>query len=450
MKRSLWSATIGILLVLTTAASAQQSDPLQYNPQVYARMVDASSPETIPPGTKITVHNWTKYKNYLPFFIQLAFQGQHHFRIIDSPDYVVEVGPTEVYPIPKAFREDTEKYAGQTRLVPDPVTGGLNWVGYKAGAPFPNPTEPYKAAKIMYNAWSGFYQPFVLHEISHNWLTDTYSNVLPEDTDDAFYRTGHLSDPPYPMSQPDAPGGLNVGRFIEIVPEQAKYTTFLGVITDDATHLTEDYVFLPSLRRSLRLSSASRCAPILGTDFVADDSDWKPAFFRPELIGEKKVLVPFFSQENIAYTKAALAGYVGSDDKPGHAMPGWPKAGYHKWQVRKAYVVSIKAGPVLGRGYCYSERIFYIEPESWRTLYAENYDRNHKLYHIILVTAAPVMYQGQRTIQPRAFLGSMGWDYQNNHATSSMGYDLTIDQDVPAQYRFPGVYTPSGLAQVMK
>jgi hypothetical protein len=102
------------------------------------------------PGTRITLHNWTKYKDFFPYFIRLAFEGQGHFKIIDNPDYVVEVGPTEDYPIPKAMRQDTEKYAGQTKLVPYPATGGFIWSGYEAGTPLPNPTEPNKAAKIMY------------------------------------------------------------------------------------------------------------------------------------------------------------------------------------------------------------------------------------------------------------------------------------------------------------
>lgn len=108
----------------------------------------------------------------------------------------MEVGPTEEYPIPEAMRQDTEKYAGQTKLVPNASTGGFIWSGYRAGTPFPNPTEPNRAAKIMYNLWAGFFQPFALHESSYNWLTDSFGNVQPEDTDDAFYRLMHMSDPP--------------------------------------------------------------------------------------------------------------------------------------------------------------------------------------------------------------------------------------------------------------
>jgi hypothetical protein len=445
MKRIVSIVVVAAFAALTTAiASAQQFDP-----KVYQQMVDASSNETIPPGTKITVHNWTKYQNFLPYFVRLAFQGTSHFHVVDSPDYVVEVGPTEDYPIPKAMRQDTEKYAGQTKLLPYPATGGFIWSGYQAGTPFPNPAEPNKAAKIMYNLWAGFFQPFVLHEFSHNWLTDGFGNVQPEDTDDAFYRLMHLSDPPHPMNLPDAAGYMIANRFIEMIPEQAKYTTALELIPEDPARLTEEYVFLPSLRRSLRLSSASRCAPILGTDFLADDSDWKPTFFRPEYIGEKKLLVPFINN-NIAFTEGSRAAFMGGDKSTGVAFPGWPKAGYTKWQVRKVYLVNLRATQALGRGYCYSDRIFSVDTQTWQTYTEENYDRAEKLYHIVWDYPGTTMYEGHRTVQPRAFGGAMGYDWENNHATASYGYDLTIDDQVPGEYRASGVYTPGGLDRVMK
>ncbi len=444
MTRSFCTIAIGALLVLATAASAQLFDR-----KVYDQMVDASSSQTIPPGTKITWQNWSQYKNFFPYFIQLGYEGGRHFHVIDSPDYVVEVGPTQDFPMPKAMRENTEKYAGQTRLVPDAATGGFTWTGYQAGTPFPNPTDPDKAAKIMYNTWAGFYIPFALHEFSHNWETDSFGNVQPEDTDDTFYRLMHLSDPPYPMNLPDAGGNIFANRFIQITPEQAKYTTALELYPDDPARLTEEYVFLPSLRRSLRLSTSSRCTPILGTDYLADDTDWKPAFFRPEYIGEKKLLVPFMNPK-IAYTEAAQQGYVGGDYKPGAAFPGWPKPGFNTWQLRKVYLINLRATEALGRGYCYTDRIFYIDAQTWNQPYLENYDRSEKLYHITWLILGPVMYQGQMTVQPRSFGFSMAMDLQNNHASPDIGYALTIDNDVPGEYREAGVYTPSGLDRVMK
>jgi hypothetical protein len=443
MKRSIGIA-LGMLLALGTTVFAQEFDR-----SVYDQMVDASSPDTVAPGTKITLQNWSKYKNFFPYFIQLGYAGRMHFHVIDSPDYVVEVGPTEDYPPPKAMRENTEKYAGQTKLLPDPATGGFTWTGYQAGLPFPNPAEPNRAAKIMYNMWAGFFIPFALHEWSHNWETDSFGNVQPEDTDDTFYRLMHLSDPPYPMNLPDSGGNIFANRFIEMTPEQAKYTTALELYPEDPAKLTEEYVFLPSLRRSLRLSTSSRCTPILGTDYLADDTDWKPAFFRPEYLGEKKILVPYID-DKVAYTENSRFGFIGGDYKPGGAFPGWPKPGTNKWQVRKLYLVNLKPTEVLGRGYCYTERIFYVDAQTWTQPYLENYDRNRKIYHMTWLINGPVMYQGQRTIQPRSFGFSMAMDLQNNHASPDIGYALTIDDEVPGAYREAGVYTPGGLARVMR
>jgi hypothetical protein len=62
----------------------------------------------------------------------------------------------------------------------------------------------------------------------------------------------------------------------------------------------------------------------------------------------------------------------------------------------------------------------------------------------------PVMYQGQRTIQPRSFGFSMAMDLQNSHASPDIGYALTVDDQMPSEYREAGVYTPSGLDRVMR
>jgi Protein of unknown function (DUF1329) len=447
--RLVMKSRICVLALAVIMAAATSSLAQTFDINVYNQMVDANSAETIPPGTKITVDNWAKYKNFFPYFIQLGYAQKMHFHVINRADYTVEVVPTEDFPPPKAMRENTEKYAGQTKLVPYAPTGGFTWTGYQAGTPFPNPTEPNRAAKIMYNTWAGFYTPFVLHEWSHNWETDSFGNVLPEDTDDSFFRLMHLSDPPYPMNLPDADDNIYANRFIQLTPEQAKYTTALELYPDDPVKLTNEYVFLPSLRRSLRLSTSSRCAPILGTDYLADDTDWKPAFFKPQYIGEKKLLVPYID-EKVAYTEDSRLSFAGGDYKTGIAFPGWPNPEHVKWQLRKVYLINLVPSEALGHGYCYTDRIFYVDAQLWSQPYLENYDRSHKIYHMTWLMQGPVMYQGQRTIQPRSFGFSMAMDLQNNHASPDIGYNLAVDEEVPPQYRAKGIYTPGGLASVMR
>src|SRR5260370_4195665 len=54
-------------------------------------------------------------------------------------------------------------------------------------------------------------------------------------------------------------------------PEQSKYTTVLTIFWHDNLKEEDDYPFVPSLRRSLRLSTSARCSPLLGSDMVKDD-----------------------------------------------------------------------------------------------------------------------------------------------------------------------------------
>ena len=449
MKRVVGLVVLNVLLMSGLLASQARAETQKFNRKDFEELVDVSSTETIPAGTKITLQNWQQYRRFMPVFLQYLFSGKNRFHVGQGPEYTAAVVPTEDYPMPKAMRDDTEKYAGQTTLEPYPPTGGFTFKGYKAGTPFPNPQEPNRAAKILFNAWVGYYQPFVLHEFSKNWQTDSFGNVTPVETDDSFYRLMHMSDPPYPMHMPDADGNVQANRFWTMVPEQARYTTALELISADPAKLTEEYVFLPSLRRSLRLSTASRCTPILGTDYLADDTDWKPAYFKPEFYGEKKILVPF-ADPKTAYTEQSRLNYVGGDYKSGVALPGWPKPEHNFWQVRKFYVLNVKPVAALGNGYCYSERIFYIDQQIAYPFIIENYDRGGKLYHVNWVIIAPIQYKGERTVMPRSFAFSAAYDLQNVHASPDIGYDLTIDETVPGEYKAAGIYTPGGLARVMK
>ena len=445
MRKGICFTVLAVFLASGSAVFAQQFDR-----KAYDELVDATSPDTIPPGTKITVHNWTQYKRFMMTWVQLAFSGKSHFHIADSPDYTMDVEATQNYVIPKAARDDTEKFAGQTKLIPLPETGGFGWEGYQAGIPFPNPQEPNKAEKMMYNIWAGAYTPFLVHCYSKNWETDSFGNVTPVETDDSFYHLMGLSDPPYPQDMADSDGNIFANRFMSLTPEQARYTTALELVSKDPSKLTEEYVFLPSLRRSLRLSSASRCTPILGTDYLADDTDWKPAFFKPEYYGEKKLLVAVANPKT-AYTEPSRLGYAGGDYQSGAAFPGWPKPGYNHWEVRKMYIMNLKPLPVLGKNYCYSERIFYIDAENWDgNSLLENYDHNGKIYHTNWSIHGPIDYKGEQTLLRYAFAFSLGMDWQGNHASPDIGYDLKLDADAPGQYLESGIYSPGGLSRVMK
>jgi hypothetical protein len=242
----------------------------------YKAEVEASSSTTIPPGTQITTANWKQYQNFLPVGIQALYSGQYGFKVGDGPDFAMTVGSTIPISLPKEVLINAEKYGHQSKLTKLP-SGGYGVEGYVAGIPFPNPSEPELGTKIMFNLWYDFW-PFLVSYHSHFFIEDRYGNTTPEESIATTWQLMHLSDPAYPINLPYAGGFYHSTRDVLLLPEQSKYTTALDMQRDDPSAVQETYVFLPSLRRPLRLSSAARCSPILGTDWAQDDNAGGIAF----------------------------------------------------------------------------------------------------------------------------------------------------------------------------
>jgi len=343
---------------LVCALARSAAAEMMFDPQHYKDLVDTSSAQTIPPGTKITLQNWKQYKNFMPLWLQASYSGDYHWHIGAGPEFTITVGPTSNLPLPKKFLEDTEKYHNQVGV--DKLSdGGYTIKGYTAGVPFPNPTEPLMAVKVMYDAWLPW-RPFVSRYYTWDRIVDRYGNVSPEDTDDTFFEMAYLSDEGYPTETSAGRDYFQAGHYFVAAPEQSKYTTELQLQPKDPTKLQELYAFLPSLRRSLRLSSAARCTPLLGTDYIADDGSWLPPNFSPTYVGSKKVLTIVMDPKKSPDPKS----YAGGGAYPGDAFPGWPVAGTNHWEVRDYYVIDLLALPKLGN-YCYSHRIFYVEKQTY-------------------------------------------------------------------------------------
>jgi hypothetical protein len=68
----------------------------------------------------------------------------------------LEVGPTVKIGLPRKFREDTEKYHNQVKLVP--AGDGYSVSGYVAGIPFPDidPNDPQAGVKLIYDNYYNY------------------------------------------------------------------------------------------------------------------------------------------------------------------------------------------------------------------------------------------------------------------------------------------------------
>ncbi len=445
MKRASTVLAIG-LAILVWLGTAPAMD---FGAQNFNQLVDADSQATIPPGTRITLSNWRQYRRFMPVWMQAAYSGEYAAHVGPGSEFAIVVEPTVHYPLPQKFVEDTEKFANQTRLVPLP-NGGFSWSGYVAGLPFPNPTEPNLGVKILYNTWAKFL-PWAVHFWSDGMLVDRFGNRSTQRVDAGWYRTSHISYPGFAPGFSFAKGILYTTRFTVVYPEQSKYTTEMTLQTDDPTRLQEVYVFLPSLRRSLRLSSAAHCAPILGTDYVQDDNSWLPSNYHVAFLGEKKLLqiVPDPDPRK-GYRMANWIGMV--NDGHWDDFPGWPRAGSGAahWMLRNFYVLDLTWLPSNG-AYCFSHRIYYVDADTWMNVMNESYDRSGKLWKLLWNGFPPLNYRGQRTMIYGTSISTMGIDFQNTHASTAISESPTFEYQVPIQYRNMAVVTsPSGLAQIMQ
>jgi Protein of unknown function (DUF1329) len=354
--------------------------------------------------------------------------------------------------MPKKYREDTEKYSKQVKLIKLP-SGGYTVDGYVAGLPFPNPSGPDAGIKIVYDSYYN-YVPFRAFGIGggpHTFGTEDRYGNRSSSMDWLFsYKYNYLSDPGMGPTAPghQAGGIYYVNNIVVMEPEQSKYTNDLLVYYDDPERAPEIYIFLPALRRSLRLSSAARCAPLVGTDYTADDAlgvkSIQPPLFQARLLGEKKVLEIAHLQPPYRYDE----NYI---------LPSeWPKPNVGKWELRDVYVLEVRRLPQLQRGYCYGKRVVYQDKETFEQVGAEWYDNEDKLWKISLDHFSPVPIPGTNG-DVSEWPGGPGnlmtilWDIENTHVTFSIQYGATINSDVPTRFWDDQRWgTPAGMLQVMQ
>jgi hypothetical protein len=224
--------------------------------------------------------------------MKAVFAGTYFWHM--PKNFEIDVGPTRPIPAPKPYLQDTEKYSSQVTLEPLPV-GGYLPKGYIAGFPCSNPLKGDAALVGERIYWNAFYRPSARVEEAPNclYLLEKRGNSTRSvDSDVVFSQLRHLSEPGFPREEPDAGGYWFAVYFAQPAPEQGKYFTFLLLSPNDPSQLDEEYLYVPSLRRSFRVSQAARCAPL--GDFTVEDTQVgtprQGQLFNKEYVGTKKIL----------------------------------------------------------------------------------------------------------------------------------------------------------------
>src|SRR5580704_3925289 len=449
MKVSAFAAAWLLLALVAMGGTVRADQP--YDPSVYTSMGEPT--DSIPVGTRITIQNWQNYQKFMSLGLRSLMSQKYFWKV--PAEAVLEVAPTVKIGLPRKYREDTEKYHNQTKLVQKGE--GYTVSGYVAGMPFPDidPNDPQAGVKLIYDNYYNYIPYRVFSEAGpkggNGWTSvDRYSNKTYSYVYEIYFKFKHISDPGMGVDTPDQQGDIFLSQNNVVwQPEQSKYTNDLLIFYDDPARDPEVYVFVPALRRSLRLSSAARCAPLLGGDYVADDSreglNIQPPIFQGKLLGIKRVL-------EIAH--ADPAGYQNYNNY--FSPVSFPKPGVGKWELRDAYVVDIQRIPSMQRGYCYAHRIVFLDKETLEPIDIDLYDNSGNFWKGILNIYYPTALPGS----PGDFVTALGgpgnicstmWDIQNNHITFAVMYNSKIDNEMPDQYKDSSRWgTPAGMSQVMQ
>jgi hypothetical protein len=410
-----------------------------------AKAADESS---IPPGTIITLANWRQYKQFMPQGMQVLFEGRYFWKM--PADFRMEVGASHNYPLPEEYVRNTQKYSHLVRIKETPG-GGHTITGYVAGSPFPNPSEPQKGYKILVDFWYRSIPYLYCGTDDYQYLINSAHQVTSARYEDVFRRLSHISDSTQPITDPRAQG-IDYSQFsMVLAPEQQRYTAFLTIYYIDPAKAEDVYIFVPQLRRVLRGSTNSRCAPVAGSDFTPDDFTGFSggiARFQAEYLRDQRILTLTNSDP---HRYGQLANYY-----PLY----FPKPEVGKWETRDTYVIDTRRISSQKSGYCYGKQIMYVDKSTFVIFWKDIYDPHMKLFKLQMANrfATPVPREGLQLSNGNAI--EIMWNLDTAHMSAFMtaGPDGRgqfsneecrnldgVNYDDIARYSMP-----SGLTQVMR
>lgn len=426
-----------------------------------ARGADQASASTeVPVNVTINQSNWEKYQQYMSEGMKAVWRGDHFFHFPAGTE--LKLAAPKSMPLPSFYSAATKKYAGQAKLVPT-SDGGYVTENYQGGLPFPDPLSGDKdltGQRIFWDLWYR-YHPRVEAAANCSYILDQYGNMTrTADTTLVYSQLSGVTDPGYQSTDSHAGPYYYVAFGLQTAPEAGKYLTTLNMLTQDPADEPQLYEFVPTLRRSLRLSQSARCAPMFGTDLTFDDSfegpPGLPQLFKIEYLGERK-LIALTHANPASFQKCGTATSVAEDYyyPGGKSIVPMLRTSSGDWEVRDVYAISLKRLPQHSNGYCYGDRVIYVDKENYFPLAMDLYDASGNLYKWVAVFLTPSSMPGDPTAQVLQISGNntaFAVNFQDRHVTVFIGLKGCTDSECDgAGYGDATRWAlPEGLAKIMQ
>ncbi|MGH7287279.1 MAG: DUF1329 domain-containing protein [Myxococcota bacterium] len=360
------SLLVSVLALAATLAS----------PGLAAEDVAPGAP-TFKPGDVITLDKVEKLKPFLP----PEFWDNRDFFFYEGMQ--LEIGPSFAdYGPPPVYTEATKKYSGQVKLGPE-----SSLENYRAGEPFPmeaidckgDPKAGAKVAWTFVNRWEGFGWGRASFYYSY-WDRGEELPLYYEGTSGGS-GLAFRPEPEYEDSDGDVFRGEK--RYIAQGPSVDAPFDARGIMLltyrykssfgPKATAKNDDtWVYVPSLRRVRRISSAQRTDAVAGTEFTMDDLfsfNGVVPHYEWTCLGEMDLIAPMNSKiQAYPYDKDHNFGPFGlsfADDR---------------WELRHA--LKFRFTP-LNPDHPYKHKDIYIDKNSLEPLYSFAYDRKGELWKLL-------------------------------------------------------------------
>ena len=364
----------------------------------------------VAPGDRITAENIDKVKDLISPGLEWCIRR----------GWPITIGETKRIEWLRAYKEATEKYSAQVKLDAD----GLTLRNYVAGQPFPNldPTDPQVAIKIMWNYEYGLltddldirnFDADTGQIADHGPMTIERHFLL--DHLRRLFWNGRLYVDPKP-ERPN-PNGYRrqEGLYPVLEPFDLKGVGALGNRYIDPAKQDDSWLYLPSLRRVRRLSTAQRSDALFGQDTDVDSyfgyaghiawMEWK-------FLGERDLLGVFHGN---------------NFPVKWHDKTDW--AFDDVWEKRRVYVVE---GTSKLPQYAYSKRVIFIDKEVWLIPYSDIYDRAGELWKIWI---------NSFSMRKKAIDGAIEYPDEMAFDSAIVMVDMQLEHATRAatpSHRFPG------------
>jgi len=283
-----------------------------------------------------------------------------------------------------------------------------NWVN---GIPFP---EPKTGAEIAWN-FDCITHGDTEHITNRAWLIDgkrKTERFLGRVKIWRMYFSGRTDVQPIPEF-PDNTKGYRRGLvYFFVEPYDMRGIRNLSIRYKDTTKEDDSWAYVPAMRRVRRMSTAQRGDSVGGGDNTWDDTwGWDGHIRRNKyrFLKMQEVLMGRHSDKKLQPTKGNI-----------------DHSGTQRERVNCYVVEFISKDP----DYVYSKRICWIDSETWRMPYEDQYDQQGRLWKTTEFTAAPVNAKGGMVT---TVFSSNTIDMQRVHATPAIGYPQFIGENIPPE-----------------